>query len=44
MKKDKEISEDEMFRDQEEVQKVTDEFITRIDEIAAGKEKEVMEV
>jgi ribosome recycling factor len=43
-KNDKEISEDEMFRYQEEVQKVTDEFITRIDEIAAGKEKEVMEV
>ncbi len=43
-KNDKEISEDDMFRDQEEVQKVTDEFITRIDDIAAGKEKEVMEV
>ncbi|MCI5121374.1 MAG: ribosome recycling factor, partial [Candidatus Electrothrix sp. AUS4] len=44
LKNDKEISEDEMFRYQDEVQKVTDEFITRIDEIAAGKEKEVMEV
>ena len=43
-KNDKEISEDDMFRSQEEVQKVTDEFIARIDEIAAGKEKEVMEV
>ncbi|MCI5167466.1 MAG: ribosome recycling factor [Candidatus Electrothrix sp. GM3_4] len=43
-KNDKEISEDEMFEYQEDVQKVTDEFITRIDEIAAGKEKEVMEV
>ena len=43
-KNDKEISEDEMFRSQEEVQKVTDEFIARIDEITAGKEKEVMEV
>ncbi|MCI5150901.1 MAG: ribosome recycling factor [Candidatus Electrothrix sp. MAN1_4] len=43
-KNDKEISEDDMFRFQEDVQKVTDEFITRIDEIAAGKEKEVMEV
>ena len=43
-KNDKEISEDDMFRFQEEVQKVTDEFIARIDEIAAGKEKEVMEV
>lgn len=43
-KNDKEISEDDMFRYQEEVQKVTDEFIARIDEISTGKEKEVMEV
>jgi len=44
MKKDKEISEDEMFRLQEEAQKETDAFIKNIDEIAAGKEKEIMEV
>lgn len=44
MKKDKEISEDEMFRLQEDAQKLTDSFIKKIDEIAAGKEKEVMEV
>jgi ribosome recycling factor len=44
MKKDKDISEDDMFRSQEEAQKATDAFIKQIDEIAAGKEKEVMEV
>ena len=44
MKKDKEISEDEMFRLQEEAQKATDSYIAKIDEIATGKEKEVMEV
>ncbi len=44
MKKDKEVSEDDMFRLQEEAQKSTDSFIKQIDEIAAGKEKEVMEV
>lgn len=44
MKKDKDISEDEMFRLQEEAQKATDAFVKQIDEIAAGKEKEVMEV
>jgi len=44
MKKDKDISEDDMFRLQEEAQKATDAFIKQIDEIAAGKEKEVMEV
>lgn len=44
MKKNKEISEDDMFRLQEEAQKATDAFIRQIDEVAAGKEKEVMEV
>jgi len=43
-KKDKEISEDDMFRLQDEIQKVTDTFVGQIDEITAGKEKEVMEV
>jgi ribosome recycling factor len=44
MKKEKEISEDDMFRLQDESQKATDSFITQIDEIVAGKEKEVMAV
>ncbi|MGI6637961.1 MAG: ribosome recycling factor [Desulfobulbus sp.] len=44
LKKDKEISEDDMFRLQDETQKVTDSFITMIDSIVEGKEKEVMEV
>jgi ribosome recycling factor len=44
MKKDKEISEDDLFKLQDEAQKETDNFIKKIDEIAAGKEKEIMEV
>jgi len=44
MKKDKEISEDDMFRLQDEAQKETDRFIKQIDEITAGKEQEIMEV
>ena len=44
MKKDKDISEDDMYRLQEEAQTATDDSIKQIDEIAAGKEKEVMEV
>ncbi|PIE57931.1 MAG: ribosome recycling factor [Desulfobulbus propionicus] len=44
MKKDKEISEDDMFRMQDEAQKTTDNFIKQIDVIVGGKEKEVMEV
>ncbi|MDY0390395.1 ribosome recycling factor [Desulfobulbus oligotrophicus] len=44
MKKDKDLSEDEVFRLQEEAQKQTDTFISQIDEIVAGKEKEVLAV
>ncbi|WP_310600385.1 ribosome recycling factor [Desulfobulbus sp.] len=44
LKKDKAISEDEMFRLQEEAQKMTDGYINQVDEIAGGKEKEVMSV
>jgi ribosome recycling factor len=44
LKKDKEISEDEQFRAQEETQKVTDEFIKRIDGLYTLKEKEILEI
>jgi len=44
MKKDKEISEDELFTLQESAQKETDAFIKQIDHTIAEKEKEVMEV
>jgi ribosome recycling factor len=44
LKKDKEISEDEQFRAQEETQKVTDEFIKRIDTLFTLKEKEILEI
>jgi ribosome recycling factor len=43
-KKDKEISEDELFKFQEEAQSETDLYIKQIDEVTAKKEKEVMEV
>ena len=38
------ISEDEMHRGEDEVQKLTDKFIENIDEIGDRKENEVMEV
>jgi ribosome recycling factor len=44
LKKDKEISEDDLFKFQDEAQKETDAFIKKIDVILAEKEKEVMEV
>jgi ribosome recycling factor len=43
LKNEKEISEDELFRAQEEVQKLTDDFIKKIDEVTAEKEKEILE-
>lgn len=43
-KKDKEISEDELFKLQDEAQGETDSYIKQIDEATASKEKEVMEV
>lgn len=44
MKKDKEISEDDLFRFQDEAQKETDQYIKMIDDALVQKEKEVMEV
>lgn len=43
-KKDKEISEDEMFKLQDEAQVETDIYVKKIDNITGSKEKEVMEV
>jgi ribosome recycling factor len=43
LKNEKEISEDEMFRYQDKVQKITDDFIKKTDEITAEKEKEITE-
>jgi ribosome recycling factor len=43
MKKDGEISEDDAFKAQDEVQKITDEQIKLIDECYNEKEKEILE-
>ena len=43
LKKEKEISEDESFRALDEVQKITGDFIKKIDEMSQVKEKEVLE-
>jgi ribosome recycling factor len=43
-KKNKEISEDEQFKLQDEAQKETDASIAKIDKVASEKENEVMEV
>ena len=41
--KAKEISEDDLFRLQDEVQKVTDDHIKKVEGIVADKEKEILE-
>ena len=43
LKKDGDISEDDAFKAQDEVQKITDEFVKNIDDVYAEKEKEVLE-
>lgn len=44
LEKDKEISEDELKRGEKEIQELTDQFVKKVDETVAAKEKEVMEV
>jgi ribosome recycling factor len=43
LKKEKEISEDELHKYSDRVQEITDEYIKKIDEITAQKEKEIIE-
>ena len=42
--KDKEISKDESKKDQDEVQKITDNFISQVDTIIDSKEKELLAI
>lgn len=44
LEKDHKISEDEMHTHQDEVQKLTDKYIERVDEVIAAKEKEILEI
>jgi len=44
LEKEKHISEDDVKKAQDEIQKLTDSHITRVDDVLANKEKEIMEV
>ncbi|MBU5308200.1 ribosome recycling factor [Clostridioides mangenotii] len=44
MEKDGEITEDELKKAQDEVQKITDKYIKNIDTLLTAKEKDIMEV
>ena len=41
--KDKEISEDQERRAQDEIQKLTDEYVKKVDEVLAAKEQELLD-
>ena len=43
LKKDKKVSEDEQFRAQEEIQRVTGDYVKKIDAVCTAKEKEILE-
>ena len=43
-KKEGEVSEDEARHAQDDIQKLTDDFIGQVDRIMAAKEREIMEV
>ncbi|MDY0274373.1 MAG: ribosome recycling factor [Desulfomicrobium sp.] len=40
----KEMSEDEQHKAQDEIQKITDNFVKKVDSVLAEKEKEIMEI
>ena len=42
--KEQHLSEDDVKKLQEEIQKITDSFISKVDEVLHHKEKEIMEV
>ncbi len=44
MKNNKEITEDDLFSGQEEIQKITDKYIKKAEELFNEKEKEIMEI
>jgi ribosome recycling factor len=44
MKKEKLVSEDDVHKAQEQVQKITDEYIAKVDSVIIAKEAEIMEI
>ena len=43
LKKDKKVSEDEQFRAQDEIQKITDDYVKKLESVYSTKEKEILE-
>ncbi len=42
-KKDGDVSEDDAFKAQDQIKKITDEFVKKVDEVYKAKEKEILE-
>jgi ribosome recycling factor len=44
LEKDKEITEDDLKRGEKEIQEITDDYVTRVDQVIVEKEKDLMEI
>lgn len=44
LEKDKEITEDDLKRGEKDVQEMTDDYVARVDQVLADKEKDLMEI
>jgi ribosome recycling factor len=44
LEKDKEITEDDLKRGEKDIQDVTDDYVARVDQVIAEKEKDLMEI
>jgi len=44
MQKDGDITEDDFYRSRDDLQKVTDEYVSKVDDLGKAKEAEIMEV
>ena len=44
LEKEKEITEDELYKTQENIQKITDKFIELVDDLGERKSKEILEL
>ena len=44
LERDEELSEDDVRREQAKIQKLTDEYVAKVEEVLKAKEAEVMEI
>jgi ribosome recycling factor len=44
LEKEKEITEDQLHKGQDQVQKITDDYVKKVDDLTAKKEQEILEI